>query len=425
MKKVFLRTLCLVLLVITVLLTLVSCGNSKYVELGPYAIRKKEYVYMMGIYKKQLLTALGIDESMLNYKVEAGSSVTIGEYLDQKYMMEFWQTVSVLLYSQALFDDYGLSIPEERLKAIDKNVEFVSNYFGMVSDESFNGLAKQYGFDKKAMKNVYVMQEKQRMVIEYLYGSDYSKVTDEDKKAYYEENYFHFQVLIVNNAYKKVTNSKGEDSYVALSETEKAEKNRIIAELTALFIDEKEPYYGEGEAPEGMYKYLIIDPTKSYEELWAKYSEDTLYPGGYYMQNPTSYQLLNPNTYTTAYILHLAIENDLPDKKEYGMSDARIGVSAQDAASVGLSGDNPVCGKAFIKILPRGEKPYDNEKNEDFFGDTAAFNQKVAIYAFGKLIINYQENNIFKADYKENKDLLEHTFINVKANELDYYFMYK
>ena len=415
MKKVFLRTLCLILVTIMVLFMFISCGNSKCIQLGPYAIREKEYVYMMGIYKKKLLVSMGIDESMLSYKVEAGSSTTIGEYLDQRYMEEFLLTVNVLLYSQMLFDDYGLTMPDETLKSIDMMIDGISNYYYMKTGYHLNDLAKDYGFSQKAMKNVYIMQEKQRMVLEHLYGSDYSNVSDEDKKAYYEENIFHFQVIIINNAYKKVTKN-GEDSYVALTDVEKAEKNKIIDELKALLIDGKEPYYGGVEAPEGFYKYEIIDPTLSYEELWAKYSEDTLYPGGYYMPNPTNYQLLNTNTYTTAALLK---------EGDYGMSDARIGVSAQDAASVGLSGDNPVCGKAFIKKLPLGEKPYDNEKNKDFFGDAASFNQEVAIYVFGKLLGEYQQSNIYKDDYKISNNIVDRTFVNVKANELDYYFMYK
>ena len=143
-------------------------------------------------------------------------------------------------------------------------------------------------------------------MLAHLYGEDYSKLTDDAKEEYYKDAYLHFQVIVINNVYKSVTDSDGKTSYINLSESEKATKDQLIEELTSLLIKEdKEASYPIITHELKMtVDELFADLGKTYDLLFEKYSDDTLYPQGYYMLAPISAnQIVTSNALSAAYLL--------------------------------------------------------------------------------------------------------------------------
>ena len=409
MKKTVLRFFALVLCLLLVLPAVSSCDqNGTVYTLGAYTIKSDEYSYLLGMFKKQLMVSFECtSESDLSYEVREG--VTLGEYWEAVYRPGFEQSVLRLLFAQALFDDYGLSINEEAKKNSDEVLNTLIKYYGGFNEKYFNTYLNTngYGYSADTIRRVYEMQLKESAVMEHLYGLDNSKVTPEQKESYYKDNYMHFQVLVINTLYKKHEDSQGNVTYINLSENEVAYQKLLAKELTELLVSKNLDY-----------DYKIIDKTLSYEELWEKYSDDKEFPQGWYMLEPTATQMATSDTLATALVLR---EGDcgVVDAKRYFDGDGTIKTENGDEEI--KEGDYFAYGSAFIKKLTLDDGAYAREENKDFF-DEKTFLSNTAEDAFIKKLNQYETENDITVWYSDLKNSF--TLDGVKANELDYYAFY-
>ncbi|MBE6673806.1 MAG: hypothetical protein E7596_01725 [Ruminococcaceae bacterium] len=413
MTKTILRIMCAILCLILCMPALTACGNDDVYELGPYSINEEEYAYLLCSYKRTILDELGLDESYLGYPVDSTSSMTYGEYIEKAYREEFEQSVYTLLFSLALFDEYGLELSEEQEKSIKRSATSVILYYGDGSVGTFNEFAKVYGFSNDTLYDIYEKQAKESMVISHIFGNNYSNVTDENKEDFYQENYLHFQVLVVNTLYQK--NSDG--SFSNLTEGQRKTMLDLENEIIELLIRNNLEYD---------YKVLpaILEKddmsTVTYEELWAhpQINDDSLYPGGYYMPKPTPAQMMTVNTVSQAM---LTKEGDVSPTKAKRYFDGNGSISTGDGKETINKGDYFEYGTAFIKRLPIDDEAWKKDENKDFFEKT--FIAECAQNLLFKTLQNFEQScpytlivsNELKEDY---------TLTKIPANYLDYDYLH-
>ena len=388
--------------------TFSSCGSQNAYELGPYSITEKEYCYLLGMFKKQLLVSLGYTEEQIGYEVSEG--VTLGEYLERTYKAEFEQSVFTLLFSQALFDEYGLSLTEEQENNLNASASGIIYYYGNLSESRFNEISAPYGFDADTLRSIYFKQAKESAVIRHLYGDNYSNLSDALKESFYKESYLHFQVLIVNTLYKKYVDSEGNTTYLNLSESEREYALLLEKELKELLVNENKDY-----------NYIILKDKLhlSYEELWELYSDDTVYPQGYYMRIPSASQMQSSSTLSAAFLLKEGDCGSVTAKRYFTGSGS---IKTEDGKEEIKEGDFFEYGTAIVKKLSLDDGAYAREENKDFFPEST-FLQNATQASYFKHLQEYESTTFYTLMY--NKDLQgKHTLESVLANEIDYEYLY-
>lgn len=386
-----------------------SCNQNEAIyTLGAHCIMADEYYYLLSMFKRQLMASFEVEnESDLSYEVADG--MTLGQYWETVYRPGFEQSVLRLLFSQALFEEYGLSVREESKNNSDNVLSELIKYYGGFNEKYFDKYLENYGygFSADTIRRVYDLQLKESAVMDYLYGLDYSKVTKEQKDSFYKDNYMHFQVLVINTLYKKHEDSLGNVSYINLTEAEMKYKKQLVNELTELLVSKNESY-----------DYKIIDPSLSYEELWEEYSDDKEFSQGWYMQEPTSTQMATSSTLATALVLRVG-DCGVVDAKRYFDGDGTI--KTENGEEEIKEGDYFTYGSAFIKKLSLDNDAYLREENKDFF-DENTFLANTAEDAFLKKLNEYESQSGITAYTSSAKD--SYTLDGVMANELDYYYFY-
>ena len=383
-----------------------SCSNKTVFSLGKHEIDEDHYRYLASMHNRKQYAAYQISiQTSLQAKFENG--LTVAQALDAT-QNSFLNDIYMLLFSQVLFDVYELDMPKELEDTIEANVTTITNYYGGYSEQKFNQKSRLYGFTAKTMREVYTMQSKQRLVIEHLFGANGEKIEDESLDEIFENNYMCFQTIVINNFYKlvKETNEKGEIVSVMelLTEDEVKERNDIIDDLTNLFIESKDGY-----------EYKVIDPSKSYEELYALYSDDKAYPQGCYSQFPN-----NAGAQNAISAAALLKENDVAKVKAnrffsqggtFDVGDEKVTINA---------GDYFTYGSVFVKRLPLEEGAYDKEQFKDFFG---TFRASATSILYARHIANFQ-NNESGYQIKDHGRYEEIPLSSVYPNDLDYNFLY-
>ena len=416
-KRIIGVLLC-VAMVIALICIIYSCSGTTVYELGSYTITESEYAYLLSSYKRTVLDGLGLDEEYLTYPVESGSNTTYGEYIEKMYRQEFEQSVYSLLYSQLLFDEYGLSFTSAQEEAIKDAADTVIWYYADGSTAKFDQLAKDCGFDHDALYSIYEKRQKEQLVINHLLGKDYSKITDTQKNNHYKDNFIHFQIIVVNSLYQR--NADG--TFSNLSESERKTKLDLEKELNALLCQEsttvdypilsailKKPIIIENEKGE-----KVINVT--YEELWANPSinDDLTYPGGYYMEKPNMYQLTVKNTLSTAWYTK---EGDVSASVAKRYFEGNGTIILGDSQQAVKEGDYFEYGSTYIKRLPLEDEAWQDEANKDFF--STDFITGAAQSAVFKTYQNFEATSGYTL-IVNNELVAEYTFMSVSANRIDY-----
>lgn len=420
-KKRIVSIICVALLLITIPASLISCGNEKLYYLGPYEIKADEYTYLIGMYKKRLLVNLGLEGTGMSAEISSG--ITLGDYLDSMYREEFEMSVYTLLYSQSLFDDYNLSLTDEQLKTIDTVIENTKNYFGGYSDQAFKRILKNFGFTMDTMRSVYTMQAKQMAVIDHLYGSDYSKLTDDALKTFYKDTYLRFQAIVINNTYEAVKDSDGKTSYVYLTDRQKEFANKLIDEMQSLLVDkdESKDYPTICAGLEMTKEELFADLGAVYDKLYEKYSYDKVYPNGYYMVAPVSLsQMISSEMLLAAFKTKVGDVADPITAKITFEKSGTININGKDETI--KAGDYFEYGKAFIRRLELDDEGYKREESKIFFDDSD-FIEQAGKSAFYDLLKNYEEKEC-KYTMMRSSAADSYKISEAIANELDYRFLY-
>ena len=413
--KRFFCTLCAILLIVMCLPALASCSAATVYELGPYSINEEEYAYLMCTHKRQILETIGLDETYINTQISAESTTTYGEYIETMYRQQFEQSVYSLLYAQALFDEYGLTLTDEEMESVNAVANaMIYNYAGG-SKSKFDQVVEDYGFTHETLFSIYEKQAKESKVVGHIFGDNYKNLTDNQKEYYYSENYIHFQTIVVNCLYQK--NADG--TFSNLSEEERATKLKLVDELARFLCSEE--INGKYEL---LPKILKVDDMSkvTYEDIYNNtyINDDLTYPGGMYMVKPNAAQSQSKTVLTQAM---LTLEGDVSaiEAKRYFEGEGSITVGGSSEAI--NKGDYFEYGKAFIKRLSVDEGAWKKEENKDFFsGDD--FISGVARTILFETYADYEQKSPYTLMVNTSVQE-EYSLTTMQPNRMDYDYFHQ
>lgn len=418
MSKPVIRAICIVLCVALLALIpilIFACSEDNVYELGPYALPEDEYVYLFSTYKRKILDELKLDEYALTTQISNDKSTTYAQAIEASYRSQFEQTVYSLLYCQALFDEYNLELSQEHYDRIEGIVDHLVFYYGGGSESAFNSQSQNFGYTADTLRRVYEKQAKQTVVINHLLGSGYSKLTESDKNDYYEDNFIHFQVIVVNTLYGK--NSDG--TYSNLPEETRKTMLKLEAEVTDLLCRGNKNTADYELLP----KLFNTDDvsTITYEDIWNhpdindELSKDKNYPGGIFMTKPNALQLTTVNTLSQAWYTEVGDVSPCSAKQYFQAGGTIMG---EDGYSEIKAGDYFEYGTAFIKRLPLDKNGWKDKANADFFPDSS-FLGGAATQLLLKTLQEFEKTSPYTlVVYDEYKN--EYNFENIVTNRVDY-----
>ena len=234
------RLVSVILLVAIVCGCLAGCGTLKgdpVAAYGGYEVDEVMYQYWMAKYKTVYLYMYNnaVDtESFWTSKVDGQNDYTYEDFLVE-YIRTYAKHVAVAMY---LFDQYGMSFTSKQKEAINTRIDQLIESYG--GKNVFNETLGDMGLNIETLKKIYYAEAKLDAVNEYFFGENgVLEVSDNDREAYYNDNYFSAMWIIIypDTKFVKDENGKylvdtnGNYKYEALSDYEKQEKELIIENL--------------------------------------------------------------------------------------------------------------------------------------------------------------------------------------------------
>lgn len=188
-------------------------------ESGEAEIRLSLYEFLLSRMKGELYNSgYPVHQSRFWSEPAADTGMTNEEYYNQSIL----DTCKAYLASLVLYDqlcDSGeiAELSQSVYDDIDELIELNINlgYVADGSEEKMNELLSAYGVNTRSWREAMVVIAKAEYVQEYLYGGEEAtKIGDNLKKEFYEENYHRFKhILVADFYYKNVTDSHGNDVY--------------------------------------------------------------------------------------------------------------------------------------------------------------------------------------------------------------------
>ena len=118
--------------------------------------------------------------------------------------------IGVYLYDEV----YGLKLPQETIDAIDAELAEFVEYDGDGSKAAFNQILAEYGVNYDILRDTYIMEAKIDALKLHLYGQNASKIGENVKEQYYQENFVRFkQVFLASYYYVCEKDANGDDIY--------------------------------------------------------------------------------------------------------------------------------------------------------------------------------------------------------------------
>ncbi len=236
MKKRLIAGILLTILLAGLCLTGCSAGvmtaNGEQMKTGYYSF----YVHWQRDYYKELLKNYGYDitASMDNYFTE---TETVRDAIISSAKTQYLTFVIVT----AKFEELGLSLTDEQQNEIQK--QYDEEWIKVYGEKGMKDILKTLKLNKEEFFKLLSVEYKSDALLDYYYGEQgVTPITDQDKKDYYNENYYRFKYVLLE--------TQGEDDK-ALPADEIVRKRNLAEDLC------KKAQGGE-----------------SFEDMVAQYSED-------------------------------------------------------------------------------------------------------------------------------------------------------
>lgn len=213
-----------------------SCGDSTPVvmTLGSEKITAAMYHYWAcsckGNYMYNYDDVKNTDEY---WSSEVSDGVTAAEYFDGITLDNVKTTLAVM----KMFDEYGLSIEKSKKDSISDYITDLIKERADGSKNMMNTMLGEYGVNLKVLEKIYLEEAKSSYVFDYLYGEDGAEALDDDDfEQFYTENYVHFNMIYINDAYQYVLDSNGkmvtgEDGYYQTKELDDEAAAKAAADI--------------------------------------------------------------------------------------------------------------------------------------------------------------------------------------------------
>lgn len=267
--NIFKRTASFIIAAIMLLVCFSGCAiltGDTAMAYGDYEITEVMYKYWMSKYKTIFLQEQNNAVDTVSFwTTEVETGYTNEDFL-RSYVNDYAKQVVVSMH---LFDEYGLSFSEAQKNDIEKRLSDLTEAYG--GKNVLNEVLGEMGLNIETLEHIYYEEAKLDTVNEYFFGSNgIFPISDNDREAYYKDNFYCAQWIYIYTDYKLKTDEEGRYftdangiyQYEKLTDVEKQEKQKIVEEL-------------EKELAEG----------KDFIELRTKYSEEgleyyVLYPDG-------------------------------------------------------------------------------------------------------------------------------------------------
>ena len=270
-NKILVRLLALAL-ALAALLALASCGKAKQevaFELGDQKITVNMYRLWLSRVKGVYSNAGDDIWDEVNEDGRTYNEVFTGFVTDN---------AKTFVSAMHLFSELGLELPKSEINEIDKTMKTLLEERGDGSKSTLNSYLSAYGVNYDILREVYIIEAKLDYLEEYLYGANgQEKISDEEKDAYYKENYARVKQIFLYTSNKPITDDEGNFTYDEQGNV--ATRDFTDAEIAAQ----------EKKAQEVMNK---VSAGENFDTLMTKYSEDKAneqYPGGYYFTKASQY----------------------------------------------------------------------------------------------------------------------------------------
>ena len=221
------------ILVAVMLFAFASCGEKEFaIKYKNTVMTEPEYSYWFSTLKTQMLATYnnGIDSE------DFWSSVTEDGLTYEEILTDSVNTqIASILVSTELFDEYGLSLTDANIEAIDADIADKLDHIGSRSE--MNEELGKFGLNIDILREVYINSAKVSAVREYLFGSaGINAPTNEDIAAYFADNYRAIKMVVIYTGIEITTDDEGNYVYdesgnlktVKLSDEEKATKAMLV-----------------------------------------------------------------------------------------------------------------------------------------------------------------------------------------------------
>lgn len=250
--KIIKRIAALLLAAVLMTVALTSCSGlgTTVMELGGTKITENMIEFWLSRYKAQFVHYYG-DAVCGSYDLDSidqfwnivGDADT-GETFDDIMSAFIYENARTYLCALYLFDQFGLSLPEQTIKNAESSVEELCETYASGSRSEFNAMLERYGVNRKLLLELYLIDEKVDYLEEYLFGTGGKYgVTKLDKEEYYQNNYVCMRQICIFINECPVLDEKGDpvmgdDGYteyrdMTAEETQKA-RERAASALTKL-----------------------------------------------------------------------------------------------------------------------------------------------------------------------------------------------
>ena len=156
-------------------------------------------------------------DSFWDTVVALDSGITYDEYVRQLALVD----AKHYLAASVMFDEEGLSLPEETEESIAQDIEdyIVGDANG--SKSTMNGILSEFGANIDILEDLYTVEAKYALLRDHLYGQDGSKIAANVKQEYLDANAVCFrQILVRSYYYVYDTDANGDEIYYAKDEND-------------------------------------------------------------------------------------------------------------------------------------------------------------------------------------------------------------
>ena len=164
------------------------------------------YEFMLSRVKGDLYNS-GYDvdsDSFWSTKID-GMDITYEEYYNQRVIDECKTYLTALVLFEELVAEGDIAgLPQEYYDQIDEQIQLYIDlgYIGDGSKEKLDGMLSEYGIDTDTLREIYIAEAKMQYLREYVYGgTEATKIADNVKEDYYNENYYRFKHILIGNFY--------------------------------------------------------------------------------------------------------------------------------------------------------------------------------------------------------------------------------
>ena len=224
MKRRIMKVAALMLVVCMIMsASLVGCSSKgkTLVSLDKYEISTNIYQLMLSQQKGSMANAIYSkygdynSETFWGMTIDMSTQTTNEDYYNEAVLEKAKNFLCAMkLYDELAAEKDDFKMPASYTANIESAIADFIEYDGEGSKTKLNALLSAYGINVDMLEEFLIMEAKAAYVVEYLYGTDGSKIGDAVKKEYFDKNYVACkQILIQKFYYVYETDENGNEIY--------------------------------------------------------------------------------------------------------------------------------------------------------------------------------------------------------------------